>query len=64
MKEKHTFPKRDLRVLPIGFQFLKEPIDKKELKKVKPKFIKVNAYETSMYRPSQFTKPISKIINR
>lgn len=62
MKKSRTFTKRDLRFLPIGFQFFHE-IDKDDLKKYKqPHFIRIDAYQTSFYQPRKCYKPISRLI--
>ena len=60
MKRKLVFDKRDIKFLPIGFQFLRH-VDDSSREVFKPGFISVKAYKTGSYLPSGFYRPISKI---
>lgn len=61
---KKIFPLKNLKFLPVGFQylFLYDPESLKDIFTLK--LIKVKSYQTSKYTPSKFYKPISKMLSK
>lgn len=62
MKENNIYSKKDISLLPIGFQFFHVIDEKKEKRRFKPKFFYVKKYQTTKHQTTRYYKQISKII--
>lgn len=64
MDQKKIFDEKDLKVLPISFQFFNDSFDQIKISNNKFKHFSVEKYQTNFYMPDRFYKPISQIFSK
>lgn len=64
MKQRKILDEKELKLLPISFQFFVDRFDEIKTSENKIKFLSIEEYKTEFYIPNRFYKPISQLFSK